>query len=152
MSVNISGFGARGRIVASKTFPTGFDVTAFSDDQDAFDFPELTVADTAMGLNGTMVVWSKAIPLDITLSMIPDTIDDINLSILLEANRLGNGKNSARDIITLSLIYPSGATTTLDSGIIISGTELVSVSNAGRYKSKTFKFRFENLAVNRPAV
>src|ERR1700735_4603861 len=102
MTLDVSGFGLVIAIKASTTFPTGFNVTEFADDADPFDIPSITVADKAMGLNGDLIVWSKATPIEITVAVINGGEDDQNLAVLLEANRVGQNKISARDLITIT--------------------------------------------------
>ncbi len=144
MTNDISGFGLRIRLIASKTFPTGIDITQFADDGDPFDAPSIKIADTAMGLNGDLVKFSKAVPLPVTLNVVPTSDDDKNLSVLLESNRVGKGKNGARDEITLTAIYPSGKVVTFSGGCITDGMPTESVASAGRMKSKAYTFSFEN--------
>lgn len=141
---NISGFGLQINILASNTFPVGLLITEFADDADPFDLPSLQIADSAMGLNGDLISWAKANPIKVTLSVIPGSFSDINLAILMEANRVGRGKIGARDIITMTGIYPSGSFITLTNGIITDGIPGNAVSSAGRLKSKTYNFSFEN--------
>ena len=139
-----SGFGLKVQMIASVTFPIGIVVTEFADDTDPFDLPSLQIADTAMGLNGDLISWSKANPIKVTLSVIANSIGDDLLAILLEANRVGRGKTGARDIITMTGIYPSGSFITLSNGIITNGMPGNGVASAGRLKTKTYEFAFEN--------
>lgn len=141
---NITGFGLVVTVKASNTFPVGFFITSFADDSDPFDIPSLQIGDSAMGLNGDLISWAKANPIKITLSVIPNTPADISLGILLEANRVGRGKQGANDIITVNGVYPSGRFITLTNGIITDGMPGDSVASAGRLKSKTYNFSFEN--------
>lgn len=143
---DVSGFGLRIRLTASVTFPAGITITQFADDADPFDIPSIQVADTAMGLNGDLVSWSTANPIVPTINVIPGTDDDRNLGILLEANRVGRGKNGSRDVITLTGIYPDGRTVTLSNGKITNGSPGNSVASAGRMKSKAYQFAFEGLS------
>ena len=144
MTEIVSGYGLLVQVVASITFPAGFSVTQFADDVDPFDLPSMQTADKAMGLNGDLIGWSKATPILLTLGVIPGSADDINLGILFNNNRVGRGKLSVRDIITLTGIYPDGKQTTLANGIITDGMIANSVSSAGRQKSKPYIFAFEN--------
>lgn len=144
MASNISGFGINIQLIASKTFPTGITLTQFADDSDPFDVPSLQIADKAMGVNGDLITWSKANPIISTLGVIPDSDDDINLAILLEANRVAKGKTSALDSITLTGIYPDGSTVTLSNGTITDGMPTNAVASAGRLKSKVYSFAYEN--------
>ncbi len=143
---DIAGFGLSVRIIASKTFPQGFTVTEFADDTDPFDLPELQIADAAMNLNGGMATWSTANVIQWAIGVMPNTEDDKNLQVLFEANRPARGKKPAKDIITVVGMYPDGSTRVLSPGIIYSATPGKSVASAGRLKSKTYNFRFENTA------
>ena len=143
---NISGFGLKIVLKASQTFPNGIDITQFADDADPFDTPNITIAETAMGLNGDLVSWNTAVPIVTTLNVIPGSDDDKNLGILLEANRVGRGKLSVRDDITLTGIYADGTTVTYSGGVITDGMPADSAASSGRKKSKGYTFNFENKA------
>lgn len=144
MANNISAMGVSVRVVASRTFPAGFTVTQFADDADPIDLPSVQVMETAMGVNGDLVIWSRANPLTATINVIPGSDDDKNLAILLEANRPGRGKTSAMDEITLTVVYPDGSTLTLTGGVITDGPPGLSIASAGRQKSMAYAFAFEN--------
>lgn len=146
MSNDVSGFGARVTLIASATFPQGVNLSQFADDADPFDIPSMNIGDTAMGVNGDLVTWSKANPAKVTLALIPQSDDDRNMAILFEANRVGRGKTSAGDIITLSAVYPDGTTKTFTGGKLTDGQPGSSVSSAGRMKSKAYMFHFEGMA------
>jgi hypothetical protein len=143
--INISAFGLTLNLIASNTFPNGYTITEFADDADAVDAPDHDVADTGEGPNGNMVIWNRAIPLEIAFNLIPTSPSDINTNILLEANRPGLGKTPARDIITLIATYPNKQVVTLTPGGIITGTLLQPVLAAGRLRSHLYRFRFENM-------
>ena len=51
-----------------------------------------------MGLNGDLIGWSKPNPIKITLNVIPQSFSDLNLAVLLEANRVGRGKQGAETL------------------------------------------------------
>jgi len=144
MANDISGFGLKIQIVASVTFPAGFNITQFASDADPFDFAAIEIMGREMGLNGDLVTWSTPNPLDATINVIPESEDDKNLAVLYEANRVARGKTSARDVITMTAIYPSGKTLTLTQGKIYSGIPGNPVASAGRMKSKPYMFVFEN--------
>lgn len=140
---DISGFNTRITIRASVTFPQGFTVTQFADDGDPVDTPSQQIADKASGLNGDLITWSKANPILATVNVIPDSDDDRNLAALAEANRVGRGKQSARDVITLTIVYPDGGTRTLTPGAMTDAPLATSVASAGRRKTKAYAFAFE---------
>lgn len=141
---NISGYGVLVNIIASRTFPLALLITEFADDADPLDVPSIQIADKAMGLNGDLVTWSKPNPIMANLNVIPGSFSDINLAILLEANRVGRGKTGARDIITMTISYPAGNFITLQNGIITDGMPSSSVASSARLKSKNYNFAFEN--------
>lgn len=143
---DISGFSLRVQLVASTTFPAGITLSQFADDADPFDLPSQQIGDKAMGLNGDLLFWSKANPLLVTLNMIPAGDDAKNLKILLEANRVGRGKFSAKDVITITAVYPDGGTLTLSNGKLTDGFFGRAVSSAGRIKTGAFAFVFEGVA------
>lgn len=147
MANNISGFGLQVSLIALPTFPQGIVLTQFADDSDPFDLPSLQIADKAMGVNGDLVTWSRANPITVTLNIIPGSDDDKNMQVLFELNRVGRGKFGTNDKITLTAIYPDGTTLTLTEGKITDGTPGKSVASAGRLKSKSYSFAFENQVI-----
>lgn len=140
----ISQTGLRARLVASITFPVGIEIVDFADDADPVDVTDIDVLQTAMGLNGNLLVWSSPIQIEPVLSVIPGSRDDVNLSVLLEANRVGAGKQSAEDSVNLTISYFNGDTVNLLDGVIMSGAPFTSVSSDKRGKSKSYKFAFSN--------
>lgn len=143
---DISGFGAKVQVVADKTFPAGFSLSQFSDDTDPFDLPSVQIRDKAMGLNGDLITWAKASPLGIALAVVPGSEDDRNLQALYDANRVGKGKTSAADKVTITVAYPDGRTLTLSEGCITDGPPGLGLASAGRLKTSTYQFAFENVA------
>lgn len=145
---DISGFGLRVILKASRTYPVGVTLTQFADDSDPFDIPSIQVADKAMGLNGHLVTWTVATPTNLTLNMLPNTEDDRVLATLVNANRAIRGKTPARDIITLTAYYPSGRVINLANGKLTDGMIGQSIASSGRMKSKPYIFTFETTSSN----
>lgn len=141
---DISGTGLSIIVKASNTFPTGILCTSFPDDTDPMDFPEVTITEYGMGLNGDLVTWSAPQALQFSLSLIPGTEEDIAMEFLLEANRVAKGKRSAKDEITIVASYPDGTVKTLKPGRIVSGVPGKGVASGGRVKTSTYGFVFEN--------
>lgn len=141
---DISGFGLELRLIASVTFPRGILITQYADDTDGLDVPSLQVGDSAMGLNGDLIVWSKANPIKVNLSVIAGSQDDANLATLLEVNRPGRGKILPIDIITANITYRQGNFIQLINGAITDGSPFSAVASSGRLKSKVYSFTFEN--------
>lgn len=143
--INISGFGLSINLNASLTFPNGFVITEFADDADPLDSPDVDVADTAMGLNGDFLLWARAQSIEASISVIAGTPSDVNLGILFEANRVAKGKTVARDIVGLQVNYPNGLIASLSRGVMVAGQAMPQIASAGRFKTRTYRFRFENI-------
>ena len=142
---DISVFGLRVQLQASQTFPSGISLTQFADDADPFDTPSMQIRDKAMGVNGDLITWSKANPIVLSISVVPNSDDDRNLAVLFESNRVGKGKQGARDVINITAVYPDGRTASFTQGVVTDGMPANSPSSAGRFKSKTYQFAFENV-------
>jgi hypothetical protein len=152
MTQDVSGFGLALNIVASSTYPNGIPVTQFAGDVDPLDIPEVKIADFEMGLNGDLVSWSRAMPIVIKIAVINGSDDDQNLAVLFEANRVGQGKTSAYDLINFTGVYPQGNTVSLSNGKITDGMPGSSVASNGRQKTKTYSFVFQNITVTQPTL
>lgn len=139
---SVTGFGIVVTLIASNTFPSGLPITQFADDTDPILINDVKIADTAMGLNGDLLAWSRAVPLPMTLNVIPGSPDDINLQILANANRVAQGKNSANDVLSATIVYPDGSAVVLNSGIITDASFGRGVQSSGRQRTKTYSFLF----------
>lgn len=139
---NVTGFGFVLHLIASNTFPAGFTVTQASDDADAVDFPSVKFADAVMGVNGDPIVWNKAVMSPMTLSVIPGSLDDLNLQALAKANRVAQGKSSAYDTITATLVYPDKSVVTLTNGVMTDAQFGKGIGSNGRLKTHTYTFMF----------
>lgn len=144
-----SAIGIALRCVASESFPAGFTITEFADDADPFDIPAIDIATPAMNVNGDLVVFSAPTPITITISVIPGSDADNNLAVIFEANRAAKNKRHARDEITLVGTYPDGSSLKLSEGKMTNGMPGNSPASAGRIKSKTYTFAFQNLSRTR---
>lgn len=149
MPYDISGTGFTLTIKFSNTFPQGVQITAFADDADPWDAPSLDIATPSMNVNGDLVTFSTPQALLRTINLIPGSEDDTNLSIAYEANRVGRGKRSARDIVTIVANWPDGSTETLSNGKMTTGMSGKSLASAGRIKSRSYGFAFQDYAVTR---
>lgn len=146
MPTDISGYGLRVNVVASKTFPAGINVTQFADDADPLDIPSINIKGKAMGLNGDLITWTIATPTDVSIAVIPGSDDDRNLAIILANNRAGKSKTPVNDLINVTGAFANGDTISLMNGAITDGPPAPSVASAGRRKSNVYKFTFENVS------
>lgn len=140
---NISGFGLTVSLIASNTFPVGLILTNWPDDQDAISFPDIEIGDGQMGVNGDLIVWSKAAPVKVILSAIPDSPTDLQLAVLLQANRVGVNKIGARDIIQMGVLQGNLNVGVFTNGIIVAGPPFNGVQSTGRMKTKQYNLIFE---------
>ncbi len=143
---NVSTFGLSASIIGSNTFPNGFIVTEWADDADPLDSPDLEIAQSGMGTNGDMVVWSRPEGIEIALAVIPWSLADQNLDALFNSNRVSKGKTSAQDVITIALAYPNGVKVNMSPGIALVGSVVPQAQSSGRVKTRNYKFRFENVS------
>jgi hypothetical protein len=141
---NITGSGTVVVLQASVTFPLGLTISQFADDADPLDVAALQIADSAMGLNGDLLIWAKANPIQMTLNIIPETPDEQNLNILGDANRVGQGKVTAGDVINATIIYPDGSITALTGGVLKSYQPGNSIASSMRLKTKSYVFEFQS--------
>ena len=140
---NVSVNGSSARLVASYTFPAGFDIVKFADDADPFDIADNTVASHASGINGDLVVWSNANGIEITLSVLPGTEEANNMAILWSANKVAPQKVAVKDILTLVISLPNGKQQIYSGGALLSGPAGISGSSDGRQKTQTYSMVFE---------
>lgn len=150
MAQDISIFGLTGNLTASSTFPNGMSISAFADDADPLDSPDLEIADMSMGPNGDTITWSRPQLIEIVVNVIPQSQDDINLTALADANRVAKGKSSARDAIGIVWTYPNGMKVTAIDGKMVTGPVVQSGASSGRAKSKRFVFRFGQITRQNP--
>lgn len=145
MSTNISLFGFSLRIVASRTFPSGFTITEWADDQPPVDSSDIETGAFGIGPNGDMVVWQKPAALQAKYSVIPNSQADRNLSILHEANRISKNKIlTTMDVITATATYQDGRVFTLSQGMIFSGPAVPAGTQDGRLATRAYGFVFED--------
>ena len=146
MTIVASAFGTKIVIQTSVTFPYGATFTQVGDDTDPVDIPSLQIQDGGMNINGDLVVWSKANPVKVSVSLIAGSVDDQLMSVLFQANRVGRGKKSTNDIVNISIYYPDGRISLFSNGVISDGIPGRAIANSGRLKVNTYSFMFENTA------
>lgn len=141
---DVSAFGIKVNLVASLTFPMGFEITAFADDADPVDQASIQLRDKATGVNGDLIVWSKSNAVPMTISVIPGSDDDNNLQVLAKANRAARGRRAVQDEITAVITYPDGTTERLVRGAITDAIIGKPAASSGRLKTKPYVFAFED--------
>ena len=143
---NISSIGTSAYITASKTLPFGWYLKNFADDQDGVQIEPSEAGGSKMDLNGKLLTWAKAAPIIVTVSSIPHSSDDEQLSVILNANRPGPNQVVAGDSISMVLRYPDNTIVTLTGGVIVSGPPASSAQSSGRLATRQYTFHFEDLS------
>lgn len=124
------------------TFPLGFEITEFADDNDPFDVPNLRLGNFVPDLNGKLVVFNKPTPFIVSLNLPANTDGEKNCRALYNSNFQAGWKASGTDLITMIATYKDGTTKVALEGRIIDGSPLPSISSNGRYKTCNYQFVF----------
>ena len=144
MSVDISAMGLKVLVKATPTYPVGIEITHFADDGDSLNISDLQTMDSAMGVNGDLIVWRTATPCEVSINVIPGTDECINLETLFNLNMTQKNRVSSKDVITMTITHPNGEQTVLSNGYIVGGKPAQDYSSNGRANSREFRFVFEN--------
>lgn len=139
---SLSAIGSKLHVTFSNTFPAGFDVEMFADDNDPFQMAEQQIADYAVAFNGTLLTWDKAVVLPFNISVVPGSDEDKNLTIAYNANRRTKDHVPAGDIVTIVGTLPNGETVDLKNGKMLVGKAIKDAASTGRFNSRTFNFVF----------
>lgn len=143
---DISGFGTSLTIVATQSFPIGFNVKDLADDTDPIDAREVELFGYDVMFDGSLFSFDKGTGIEVAIAVIPGSESDINLKILLQAKKGGINLLSLPDVTSMLINYPDGGRVGLTLGTMISGPLADSVSSSGRRKSNVYKFVFGGFA------
>lgn len=146
MAINVTGFGTKVSLRASNTFPAPIIITEFSDDADPVEIEDLEIGQDQGGLQNA-VQWQTYSPIHISLNIIAGGDDDELLQALFLANTPSPGRQIAKDVLTMSIIYPSGKIKTYANGFFMSGPAGLSVTTEKKLKTNLYKFGFESLVL-----
>ena len=144
MAVDISAMGLKVLVQAVPSFPVGIEITHFADDGDSLNIGEITTMESAMGVNGDLVVWRVATPCEVELNLIPGTDECKDMETLFNLNMTQKNRVSSKDVISMVITHPDGHQSVLSNGYIVGGKPVQDYSSAGRANSRTFRFVFEN--------
>ena len=151
MSINASFRGTRifirtlPRSGVLTTFPVGILVSEFADDADPIDSQNIDIADSGIGVNGTLIKWTKTEVIPVTLNLLPNGDDDSNLKLLFDNNRFAEGRTVFDDEVTLTITYPDFKTTTLVGGLCKNFSPVRGAASTGRLKSRPYLFNFQDV-------
>ncbi len=139
---NISGFGTSITLLAVQTFPLGFTLESFSDDTDPLTAKAVEPSGYELLYDGSLFPFTKASAIELSISVLADSEDDINLKILLQTRSIRSNLLPIEDFISLIISYPNNNRILLSNGTILNGQLVDSISNVGKKRSNTFNFVF----------
>lgn len=146
----ISGNGTTATIQADNglgggTYPWPIPIDEWAQDVDAIEFSDVPIGDGKKGPNGQMAAWSISETLEVTVAPIVGSNTDRVFQTLFQANRPSQGKSSAQDNITLTIVYPDLISSLqMTGGIMTSGSPGKGLGSDGKLKTRTYKFKFNN--------
>jgi hypothetical protein len=144
--IDISGFGAGIYVLALESFPSGFKLSQFADDQDPISSDNIDAVGYEMLYDGSIFFYDKAAPIKISVAVIPGSDDDTNLKILLQSKKGTVSLLPIDDVTSMVITYPNNGFVTLSNGSIISGPLVDSIQSSGRKKSNVYTFLFGSFA------
>lgn len=139
---HVGGFGTKIVIVAVSTFPSGFTIEKFADDKDPLMARPYEPFGYEQLYDGSIYAFDRAAPIEVDISVIPDTEDDINLKVLLQASKGGFSILPFDDSVHAVITYPNNGRVILSQGSILSGPILDNIVKEGRKESNTYRFVF----------
>ena len=144
--IDISGFGARITILAIQSFPVGFVLSQFADDQEPLAIEDIEATGHEMLMDGSIFIFDKAVPVKIMVAVIPGSSDDINLKILLQARKGAASILPLPDITSMVISCPDGGKALFTNGSIIKGPLADTIQQSGRKKGNVYTFIFGSFA------
>lgn len=127
-------------------------VIDFPKDTDPVTSDDVTIGGFEVGTNGDPIGWSEANPVNITVSVIPNSASHIFLHQLMQQNRPEKGKRPANDVITLNRVLPSGSVLSAKKGKLIQGPAMVSQASSGRLNTVSYQFMFGQVSETPPIL
>lgn len=144
--IDVSAFGTGINIVSTRTFPVGFPLSQFADDEDPLTIEPLEVSGFERLYDGSIFMFDKTSPVLLSVAVAPNTDDDINMKILLQMRKSSPQLLPIPDTTTMIITYPDGGRVVFSGGGIITGAIADSISNQGRKKGNVYHFAFGTFA------
>ena len=93
--------------------------------------------------DGDLFAFDKATPIEVAVSVIPGTSDDINLKILLQSKHAPKTLIPLPDVTSMVITYPDKGRIVLSNRLpILKGPLVDSISTQGRRKGNRYTFVF----------
>lgn len=133
-------------------------INEFTDEGSPIEIPDIDIADGNMNLNGVLVTWTKAQAAEFSISLIPNSRSDRELSAFLIRHAIG-GKGGIPEafISTLTLNIPANINSsatgnkgtqsfTFNNGRMRRGSPGIGSNAEGKMSSRTYNFIFEKIS------
>lgn len=140
--VNLAANGLSIRIIASTTFPLGFDVKGLADDSDPLTFESVPSVEHYKNINGETAFSTPPVLVKGQVVVWSGSEGDKNLSLINLLNASMNGKAAVVDDLTMIVRYPDGEMITCTLGKITGGALASSVTTSGKKQANTYTFSF----------
>lgn len=144
--IDVSAFGTGITIVATSSFPMGFGLSSFADDEDPISISEVEVSGFEKLYDGSIFTFDKTSPILLSVGVMPNTDDDTNLKILMQMRKSSPQLLPLPDTTSMVINYADGGRVILSQGIILSGALADSITTQGRKKGNVYHFVFGTFA------
>lgn len=144
--IDVSAFGTGINIVATTSFPMGFSLSQFADDEDPISIQDVEVSGFEKLYDGGIFTFDKTSPVLLSVGIMPNTDDDSNLKILMQMRKSSPSLLPLQDTTSMIITYPDGGRVVLTSGSILSGALADSITTQGRKKGNVYHFVFGTFA------
>ncbi|WVR18082.1 tail fiber protein [Burkholderia phage Bm1] len=148
MARDVSAFGVKAYILASTTFPLGFSVESFADDDEPITLGTVQLAEAKRDVNGGFYTKGKGAIVPITLAVVAGSYEDYCLSTITRANFNSSFLRPAMDEINMTLSYQDGTIFTFTGGRMTEGHVAPSVSREQRLKGNAYTVAFDGVGSN----
>jgi hypothetical protein len=140
--IDISAFGTGITIIATTSFPVGFTLSSFADDEDPLSVENTEVSGYEKLYDGSIFTYDKTSPLLLSVGVMPNTEDDQNLKILMQMRKSSPSILPLSDETSIVICYADGGKVAMGNGTILSGPLADSITSQGRKKGNVYHFVF----------
>jgi hypothetical protein len=144
--IDISAFGTGITVIATTSFPVGFSISSFADDEDPLNVENTEVSGYEKLYDGSIFTYDKTSPLLLSVGVIAGSDDDINLKILMQMRKSSPQLLPLPDTTSMVICYPDGGKVAMSNGTILSGPLADSLTAQGRRKGNVYHFVFGTFA------
>lgn len=144
--IDVSAFGTGIMVLSTASFPQGFSLSQFADDEDPLNVEQVEVSGFEKLYDGSIFIFDKTSPILLSVAVMPNSDDDINLKILMQMRKSSPSLLPLPDTTSMVITYPDGGRVILTNGGLISGALADSITTQGRKKGNVYHFVFGTFA------